>query len=107
MSDFMRFFPIGHPDAQEPTAHIIQASEGLAMAAVEDPNGPEWSWLRYRLEAFFDLVKQPGTRGIGVAPAHNGHHSTLVFFSLDESGKPLVSPGYIALENGERCPPFC
>lgn len=107
MSDFMRFFPIGHPEAQEPSAHIIQASEGLAMAAVEDPNGPEWKSILFRGEALFDLMKQPGARGISIVPAHNGHHGTVVIFAVDENGDKIVSPGSIAIENGNRCPPFC
>ena len=107
MSDFNRVSPIGHPDANGPDSHIIKASEAQAMKAVEDPNGPEWSRLRFCFEAIFDLAKQPGARFLDVYPAHNGHHSTLVLMAADENGNLLKGDPIIAIENGERCPPFC
>lgn len=107
MSDFNRVSPIGHPDASGPDSHIIKLSEAKAMMAVNDPNGPEWKRVRFCLEAVFDLAKQPGARFLDIHPAHNGHHGTLVLTASDENGNALSGETVIALENGERCPPFC
>lgn len=104
---FNRVFPVDHPEANGPDSHIIKASEGLAMKAVQDLNGPDWKSVAFRAEAIFDLLKQPGAVGIRLHAAHNGHHSTLVGFAVDANGKDIVTDTSIAIENGEQCPPFC
>jgi hypothetical protein len=106
MSD-SRFFPIDHPEAKGPDAHIIPASVGLAMRAVQHAGAPEWKSVAFRGEALMDLLTQEGAMGIRLYAGHDGDHATLVAFAVDAQGNDLVGPNAIAVENGERCPPFC
>lgn len=100
---FNRILPIGHPDANGPESHIIKASAALEMQVP----GNEWNHVQFLPEAFVKLLAQPGLAAVRIFPAFNGHHTTLAIVGVDDNGKPLVGDDIIAIENGERCPPFC
>lgn len=107
ITDFNKVFPLEDPESKGPESHIFKAEDVLAMKTTEDPNGPEWNHIDFRGEAFIDLLTQEGARGLRAFPVFNGHHASLGFVALDANGQPLSHPEAIAIENGERCPPFC
>ena len=105
MTDFIRVFPISHPDAQPASVHLLPAQAALAM-----PDGEtraDFNSVTFRKEAVLMLLSQSGAEGIKIFLANNGHHDTLAAFAVDGEGKLMAGLGHIALENGERCPPFC
>lgn len=107
ITDFNKVFPADDPESKGPESHIFKAEEILAMKEPVNQSGLAWNHLDFRGEAFLDLLKQDGARGIRAFPAFNGHHLTLAFLALDADGNELVSGDAIGIENGQRCPPFC
>jgi len=105
MTDFIRVFPVAHPDAQPSEVHLLQAPAALAM--LTDQTEVPFSSVAFRKEAILMLLSQSGAEGLKFFHGHNGHHTTLVGFAVDANGTLMASAGQIALENGERCPPFC
>lgn len=109
MSEFNKVFG---PDGASWYSHVIQARDGLSMvqaaAQMEAPSPAEdYHSVAFAAEAIYELLRQEGAMGIKAMKAHNGHHHTEVWFAVDKFGQPLTGNGFIALENGERCPPFC
>jgi len=107
---FKRFF--GQVTDASWHEHIFESKRAweMVLAARDMPHpAPEddFKGLKYMDEAIRALQGNPGHAGIAALRAHNGHHHTMAWFSVDESGAPLVGDGIIAIENGERCPPFC
>lgn len=98
-----KVFPIGHHESADASSHVFPASEALAMRIT----GPEWNSVKFALEAVQQLLAQGEVHGVGIYYAHNGDHTTVVLAALDTEGNPIQIPDAIALENGERCPPFC
>ena len=100
------------PDGTGWNSHIITAKRGLEMVAAAKKLGrpaPEedYQGLAFMDEAVVALQGNRGHRGIVAIKAHNGHHHTEVWFSVDANKQLIVGDSAIALENGERCPPFC
>jgi hypothetical protein len=104
---FPRYFPIDHPEALPPEAHLISSQRAREMMARDlDLNDP-WKQVQFHGDAFAVLLKQPGAVGVASIPVHNGDHNTLIHVAVDRNGELLLGPDYIALENGQRCPPLC
>lgn len=106
IADFNRVFPVDHPEAEGPESHLLKTQEVLAMHDAVNLSGREWNHIDFRGEAFLDLLAQEGARGLRIFPVFNGHHASVGVVALDEHGLPL-GPDTLALENGQRCPPFC
>lgn len=109
MNDFNKVFGAG---ASPWNSQVIPAKDGLVMvqaaAALEHPTAADdFHSLAFASQAIHALLTQPGACGIKAVKAHNGHHHTEVWFAVDADGQILASDTAIALENGERCPPFC
>lgn len=105
--NFLRFFPVDHPESMPANAHVITSAQAREMMARPiDPNDP-WKMVKFRSEALQRLMAQPGAHGVADVPVHNGDHNTILKVALDADGNLLLGPKNIALENGERCPPFC
>lgn len=102
----LRFFPIDHPESVSADHHIIHPEKGHEMIAALGGEPLDFHSLKYRLQAIMALAEVPGIEGIGLYPAHDGDHSTIVIYALDKNGD-RITDGAVAIENGERCPPLC
>lgn len=107
MNGFNQFFPVDHPDSLPPDAHLISGATAAGWIKNDlDPRDP-FRCVLFHGGAHPILMKQDGAVGYAVFPCHNGHHNTIVIVATNANGRLLLGPGYIALENGQRCPPLC
>lgn len=105
MNQHVNIFPIGGADSPSHEIHFLPSEDAWAMCEVN--HEPDFKGVAFHKAAVLALLAQAGAEAIRVYHGHNGHHATLVAFAVDAAGNDLISPNYIAIENGTQCPPFC
>lgn len=108
MNGINRVFPLDHPEAAGPESHIVGSEEAMEMVkALPEISTKPFNSIKFLSPALNALTANEGHEGFAFMLGYNGDHITAVIFSVDRDGKILVGPDFVAIENGEPCPPIC
>lgn len=105
MSDHINIFPIGAKGSPLHDVHFLPSEEAWAMCDGE--HTADFRSVAFHAAAVSTLLAQPSAEALRIYKCHNGHHASFAIFAVDAEGNDLIGPGYLALENGTQCPPFC